>query len=65
MKTAPCKGCEKRQPYCHSCCNDYAAFRKEVKAIREEERKVRLVNDAIKDDIYRLKKTRRDRRPKK
>lgn len=39
MKHAPCKGCGRRKPYCHSSCNDYWEWRKKtVEPIREGER---------------------------
>lgn len=39
MKHAPCKGCGRRKPYCHSSCNDYWEWRKKtVEPIREKEK---------------------------
>lgn len=40
MKAAPCKGCEKRQPYCHSTCNDYCEWRRYVEKIRKGEKRL-------------------------
>ena len=44
MKHAPCKGCGRRQPYCHSTCNDYWEWRhKTVEPIREGEQAETMV----------------------
>lgn len=37
MKHAPCKGCGRRKPYCHSSCNDYWEWRKIVDKARSAE----------------------------
>ena len=44
MKHAPCKGCGRRKPYCHSSCNDYWEWRhKTVEPIREGEQAEAMV----------------------
>lgn len=42
MAQCKCKGCDKRTMYCHSICEDYAAFRRDIeekKKFAEFERK--------------------------
>ena len=39
MKQAPCKGCERRKPGCHSVCEDYlefASYREKARRNRAE-----------------------------
>jgi len=40
---APCKGCDRRTPGCHSVCADYRAYSEEC-AARRENRRLELVN---------------------
>lgn len=56
MKVSPCKGCEKRQLYCHSCCNDYEEWRRHVEMFRKGERKEFLVYSTRSEAVYKFKK---------
>lgn len=42
MIKSPCYKCEKRHKNCHSKCEDYADYRKQLQALKPEQ----------KDDIY-------------
>lgn len=60
---APCKGCEKRQPSCHSYCEDYISFRKEMDNYNRKVAEERRLNMAL-DDIWkrRLASVRKEKR---
>lgn len=47
---APCHNCEKRAPSCHSYCEDYISFRKDVEAYNKEVAKKRKLEKDL-DDI--------------
>ena len=49
-RKAPCKGCLKRFPGCHSSCEDYKEFRARLDAINKKKRKEWLIND----DVWKL-----------
>ena len=49
MSKSPCKDCVDRQVGCHSTCEKYIAFRKELDDLHEVvERKKRMENDYFK-----------------
>lgn len=48
---APCHNCEKRAPSCHSYCEDYISFRKDVEAYNKEVAKKRKLEKDL-DDIW-------------
>lgn len=49
MKTAPCKGCEKRQVGCHATCEDYLEFHAErVKICAEQQKQKKKTNAFMK-----------------
>ena len=35
---APCKGCKKRYPGCHSQCEDYLVYKEENEKLKQEKR---------------------------
>ena len=49
MKKAPCKGCGRRKPYCHSSCADYWQWRKVVDKARIAEHADTLVRGVFAD----------------
>lgn len=40
-----CKHCEDRSPGCHSHCEQYAEFRRELEKEKERRRQERIIND--------------------
>lgn len=49
MKTAPCKGCEKRQVGCHATCEDYLELHAErVKICAEQQKQKKKTNAFMK-----------------
>ena len=60
MRTAPCKGCEKRHPYCHSECKDYADYsreRQEMLRRKKIDNEYAIVHDnRVIDSLFRKKK---------
>lgn len=46
---APCKNCEKRKLHCHSNCEDYQAFKKQIE---DESKKIKDKRDKYDDLIY-------------
>lgn len=45
MIKPPCKGCEERHLKCHSSCERYLAYRKELERVREAKNKERIKNE--------------------
>lgn len=52
-KTAPCKDCSDRHPNCHSKCEKYKEFRRELEARAEAIRKLKHIEQLA---IRRIKK---------
>lgn len=61
MTDSGCKGCEERHEGCHSGCERYKAFRKELD---EKNERKRLENAAINSLIEQAQKRKEERRKK-
>lgn len=51
---SPCMTCSKRAVWCHSDCQEYAAFRREADARRKKEEARRAYNDMKCESIARI-----------
>lgn len=47
MNKCCCKGCENRVVGCHSTCEQYAAYRKDIDEVREETKKQNQIDGAL------------------
>ena len=51
--TAPCKGCEKRKPYCHGSCAEYKAWRDDFEKMKAKIPPNHSLSKSMKKHIYR------------
>lgn len=49
---APCLKCEERHPNCHSTCEKYVSYRKDLDKYNLLKQKEKAINRGIKSDKY-------------
>lgn len=59
MSTNTCLNCEDRHAYCHSTCEKYLKFKKELEELHETKRKHKNLEDYYYNDRYKNNKKRR------